>query len=457
MRETRLLLSVAGLLALAGCATPQRPPPGPVVSPTGIVYEPGSPPVSTQYSQTAQIYMRSGSYERALEHLLEGLRKEPGNPVHHYLAGSAYAHLGEYDQANRMFTQAERIYPAYELDIEPEREAAWAEAFNAGAESFAAGDTEGAMRAWEGAAMIFALRPEAHRNLAGLLLEEGRYDEAAEVYRRTIAGLDQLPASRVLHAAELHEREQIKLRTEESLAELLLFRGGFGAAERIFRRQLERDPESTRLRGNLASALTGQGRHDEAADLYADLLDEESIEAVQLFNLGVALFRASDYVRAAEAFERLTELQPNSRDVWFNYTNSLFAAESWQALAQAGERLIQLDPLNESAWLITARAHLEAGDERGAAEKLDWIETVPVYVEGLTMRPSPQGTAIHGRLRGNLAAPGTPVRLRFTFYDEGTVVGEALVTLTVPAVGERVSFDLALGAPAAGYRYELEP
>ena len=105
---------------------------------------------------------------RALERALLGVDSDPGNPIHDMLAGFAHVRLAQYDAADAMFTAAERIYPAYELDIAPEREAAWIELFNAGIEAPARGDLEGTIEAWEGAERMWDLLPDASLNLAGL-------------------------------------------------------------------------------------------------------------------------------------------------------------------------------------------------------------------------------------------------------------------------------------------------
>ena len=183
-------------LSVGGCVT--AAPPQPIVSPSGIVYEPGTPPEETRRSQTATLYFRQQRAERALELSLEGLEVDPENPIHYFLAGVAHARLGQYGEADRMFSEAQAIYPAYEIDIEPQRRAAWAEAFNAGVEAYGTGETEEALEAWGNAAVIYDLRPEAHRNLASLLAVEGRHDEAIEIYRRALDGLEKRPATLVL-------------------------------------------------------------------------------------------------------------------------------------------------------------------------------------------------------------------------------------------------------------------
>lgn len=444
------------LLLAAGCASAPSGPPAPVVSPTGIVYPVGTPPTETRWSQTAALYLRSDeSPERALEIALEGRDAEPGNPVHHYLAGVAWARMGAFQEADASFAEAERIYPAYQLDVEPEREAAWAAAFNAGAEAYADGDVDRAIEAWQGAVRIFSLRPEAHRNLAMLLQDEGRYPEAIAVYQSALAGLETLPVTRVLRPEELAARDSARTQTEGTLAELLLVTDRFAEAEPLLQKQLEADPENLRIQQNLALALSALGREEEAAVLHAALLADGTLETAQLFNLGVALFRAADYRAAAEAFGRLTRRRPWARDVWFNYTNALFAAEDWPALATAGERLVELDPLNENASLIVARAHLESGDEERAVAGVRRIEGAPVHLDGLILRPAPGGVSLQGRVVGNAAEPGSPVTLSFTFFDESQALGNRTVTFPAPAPDDVAPLEVAFPGAATGWRYEV--
>lgn len=456
--RSALVLAALALPALAwsGCAGGFAGTREPVVSPTGKEYEPGRPPEETRYSQTATLFLRAGEPARALERALAGIDDEPENPVHHFLAGVARARLGEWEAADSSFTAAERIYPAYELEVEPERQAAWADAFNRGSEAWAEGDREEAERLWRGAATMYRLRPEAHRNLAMLLSQDGRFDEAVRVYREMLGGLRRVPATRLLDSAEVEQRRRESEEAEARLAQILLRADRPGEAEPLLRRQLERDPENVRVRRTLALALAGQGRRDEATAIYDGLLSDPDVAAEDLFEVGVALFRADDPGRAAVAFRRLTELRPDSREAWFNYANALLASRDWEALLSIEERLLALDPLNENAALIVARAHLETGDERGALRLVERTDSVPVHVEGLVMRTVGAGTKLQGRVVGNAARQGGEVRLRFTFFTDRREVGSRAVVLSAPAAGERKAFTVSLDAPADSYRYEVD-
>lgn len=444
-------------MVCVGCGSP-RGPAGPVVSPTGIVYEPGTPPTETRRSQTAVQYLRQDRADRAVELALEGIAEDPGNPIHHYLAGVAYARLGEYERADSMFDEAERLYPAYELDIEPEREAAWGEAFNAGLALYDDGDVEGTIEVWRQGTVLYDLRPEAHRNLARLLMAESRFPEAIDIYLGALAGLERRPATSVLGEEELEARARARTEIEDDLGQLFLATSRFAEAEPLLRAQLARDPENIELMAALAASLSGQGKDDEAQVIYERLLSEEGLATTELFNLGVGLFRTGEYEQAALAFKRLTEVQPDSRDAWFNYANSLFAAEAWDSLAVAGARLVAMDPLGENAHLITARARLETGDRAGALASLAGADDAPVHVAGLQMQRAGAVTTVYGRVTGNIAAPADPIRLRFVFYGEGgQQVGASELTLAAPAPTETEPFEVRFDGTALAYRYEVLP
>jgi tetratricopeptide (TPR) repeat protein len=394
---------------------------------------------------------------RALEMAREGIAADPANPIHYFIAGVASARLGRHQEADALFDEAQRIYPAYELDVEPERLSAWAEAFNRGVEAYADGLDEQAMEAWRAATVMYRLRAEAHRNLAALLRQEGRLDEAAEVYRDLLEGLQGLPATRVLEPTELAERAVARLDAEERLAELLVIEGRWAEAEPLLRARLAREPENRQVRQDLASTLVGQGRGDEARAIYDGLLSDRALDATELHNVGVALFRGGAPDRAADAFRRLVELRPDSRDAWFNYANALMAAEDWRSLVGAGDRLLSLDPLGEGPALMVARALLESGDQGAALARLERVDGAPVHLESLVLRAAGPLTRLEGRVVGKTAPAGSVLTLRFTFHDDDGKEVSVEQEVVAPAAGERSPLEVSAALRATGYRYELKP
>ncbi len=451
-----LILILAGF-ALSGCAAAAATGGGPVTSPTGKVYEPGTPPRETRYSQAALLAVAQQRFEQAMQEAQNGIAADSANPIHYYLAGEAAAGLGNYELADSLWRVAERIYPAYELEIEPSRESAWVNAFNQGVEAYNAGNPQEAIAQWRKADLIYKLRPDAAQNLAVLLTQEEQYDEAIQVYRDAIAALDLVPATRVIEAEEQADRNETRAFMIESLVELLSFTGRHAEAESLIREQLQADPNNVQLQAQLANALTQQGRAAEATEIYTRLLATPSLPAVELFNIGVALFQSEDYERAAAAFGRVLQVQPNSRDALYNQANALYAAEAWQDLIPVAQRLVEVDPLNSTAALILARAHRETGNNAAALAVLEANEDYPIYVD-LQLAPAANQTMVQGTATGNAAAAGTPVRLNFTFYGEdGSTLGTQSVTVSAPAPDATARFEVIFPQVAAAYSYQVAP
>jgi len=452
----------AFLLFQSACAGAPPPPPAPVVSPTGIVYEIGVPPTDSRFSQASIVFLQQGYYDRALEQAREGLAHDSTegnvNALHHLLAGLSLAGLGDFEAAMSLWDGAREIYPAYELEVEPARETAWAEAFNTGIEAYDRGEVDSTIVAWRRAVFVYDLRPDVHRNLAALLAEDARYDEAIEVYRAGLAGIDKTPASWVLTEADLAAREEGKRAMERDLALLYLQNEDFDLAEPLLRRRLAEEPEDLVLLMSLGNVLVGVGSLPEAQALYISLLERTDLEDTDFFNIGVSLFEVGDFSGAARAFRRVTDFHPHGRDAWFNYANALLALESWEELIAVGGKLREVDPLGENSALILARAHLEHDDEEGAIEAFERTLFAPVHIAELRMEPLGLETRVRGRLVGNEAPQGSEVALRFLFYSGAEVLGSELIRLSAPMKDDWIDFELRFNRSSAAYRYEvLEP
>lgn len=454
-------------VALGGCASAAAgsgatgggaPRGGQRATVTGRVYEAGIPPRENAQSRAATIALATGRHQEALTAAQAGLAADSANPIFYYLAGEAAAGLSQFELADSMWTIAQRMYPAYELDIEPSRENAWVTEFNRGIEAYNAGDIAGAGDAWESAHRLYKLRPNAVQNLGVVRAQQERYDEAIAAYQEGIANLDLVPATRVLEAADSAENEEARAFMQNNLVQVLLVLERWADAERVLRQVVAADPTDVEAQANLAAALSGQGRNDEAAQMYNRLLTTPNLGPAQLFNIGVSLFNADQPREAAQAFGRVTELVPNHRDAWFNQANALYDAQAWNDLVPVAARLTQVDPLSQTAGLIQARAFRELGNDNQALDVLTKVETFPIYIEDLQIGAAGASTIVRGRAEGNAAAAGTAVRLRFTFYgDNGQELGNQTVSIPAPAREQSAPFEVRIDQPATAFRYEIAP
>lgn len=454
LRSGMILAISAGLLVLGGCAAAAGPA-GPTTSPTGRVYEPGTAPDQTRDSQIATLNVARGDFAEALAAAQQGIAADSANPIHYYLAGQAHIGLGDYAAADRMFDRAEAIYPAYELEIEPERERAWGLAFNEGVEQFQAGDLDAAATAWDRANVIYTGFPESYMNLAIIRAQNEDYDAAIEAYRAGLEAAAHVPAAREMEEDEIEARAAARATMTAGLAELLLFRERFAEAEELYRQQLESDPDDAQLLSQLAVALARQGKEDEARAIYTGVLSQPGLTAFETFNIGVALFNAQAFEQAAEAFRRVTEAQPNSRDAWYNYVTSLYRLEQFDQVAEHAARLIELDPLHENSALFYADALRQTGQTDRGLTVRQRNAAVPVHLEQFAFQPRAEVTRLAGVVVGNQAAPGTPVQIRFNFYGESGLLGSETITVTAPARGSQTPFEVTFQGAATHYNYEL--
>lgn len=425
---------------------------------TGRVYEPGTPPRENAQSRAATIAIATSRYADALTAARAGMAADSANPIFYYLAGEAAAGLKDYELADSMWTVAQRIYPAYELDIEPSREDAWVNEFNRGIEAYNQGNIAAAGDAWANAHSLYKLRPNAVQNLGVVRGQQERFDEAIAAYQEGLANLSLVPAARLLTAEDSAEIVESRQFMQNNLVQVLLTRERWADAERVLRQIVAADPDDVEAQANLAAAVNGQGRTAEAAQMYSRLLTMPNLGPGQLFNIGVSLFNADQPADAAQAFGRVTALNPNHRDAWFNQANALYDAGDWPALLPVAARLVQVDPLNETAALIQARAFRELNRNDEALQVLTRVESLPILTDNIQISAAGNATVLRGVAQGKAAATGTPVRLRFTFYsDNGQEVGTQMATISAPATDQTTTFEVRLEQPASAYRYEVLP
>lgn len=228
---------------------------------------------------------------------------------------------------------------------------------------------------------------------------------------------------------------------------------------------------------NLAILHTARGQYDQAVAMYNQTLTalerpgiDTSAAAVAaradlrpkieagLLNVGAQYFQAKNYPRAVEVFERLTRLNPNNRDAWYNYALALYQQERWPQLIPVAQRVVRIDPLNENANVILFNALKNANQNNEALKVLQATEAMPVKLTDLQLEPGEGRSVLRGRVEGNQARAGSPVRLEFTFYGPAGALGAPQqVTVNAPAKGATTNLEVALQnpTPAVSYSYRV--
>ena len=247
----------------------------------------------------------------------------PGSPnvlALHALGARSLQALGRTEEAERRFLRAWRLVPddaAPLIDLYVLlHDAGRAEEANdhlRGAREAAAGDTA------------------ALQQLAEALRERDRHAEAVEMY---LAALAVDPDFAMAHAGmgdslfRLERFEEaiasldrsVELHSEPPTATARLILMGTAAdtlgrpdeAVRHFERAVEIDPRDTSALDHLAMTRFGDGRYEEALDLYLTLLEaQEPEQALTHSNLGATLYFLERYEEALASYERALSIDPD--------------------------------------------------------------------------------------------------------------------------------------------------
>ncbi|MES2104322.1 MAG: tetratricopeptide repeat protein [Pseudomonadota bacterium] len=199
---------------------------------------------------------------------------------------------------------------------------------------------------WRKALAVSPMHAEVHANLAVLLHEARRLDEAAAFYRSALQ-LD--AANAYLHArfavllasqkqnirAEHHYRQALALDpadagTHANLGVLLDAGRKYAEAESCYRRALQLDPGNAATHVNLGLLLAKQGALQAAQQCYMRALELEPGNAAAFSNLGLLLEQESKDELAEQCHRKAVLLAPESEEALCNLGNLLAKLHRYQ-------------------------------------------------------------------------------------------------------------------------------
>ena len=136
-----------------------------------------------------------------------------------------------------------------------------------------------------------------------------------------------------------------------------LQRGEIDAADKEFREAVSLDPDFIDARYNLALVESRRGRHDAAARILEDLLDDHGREVDILFALGNARFHQTRFEDAAGLFREILALEPGHLRAAYALARTLTEDGRGIEAEAAWRAYLELD--DASVWAERARMQLE--------------------------------------------------------------------------------------------------
>ncbi|NNM33196.1 MAG: tetratricopeptide repeat protein [Gemmatimonadetes bacterium] len=431
-----LAFMAAATVAVAGCAS------GSGGSSGGG--DEGNRPEENTHTRSAQLFLTQAQtmgdaarYDQAYEAAVQSIQTEPMNPLGFFQAGQAEVGRGNYEAADTLFEKALELYPAYEEDVGLQREAAWIDLFNQAIEPMNQGNYQEGVRLLEAAEEMYpSQRPEALINLGVGHANLNNMDAAIDAYS---SALDVIrgPATAAADSATAANWRESEASVAFNLANLLSQAERYEEAAAEYRAYLENNPGDVSAQSNLAAVFASAGQPDSAQAIYDDLLSQPNLGMRDLFNIGVGLYQSGVFDRAAEAFGTVAETAPENRDAVYNWAQSLYDGEDWEGLVPVGQRLVELDPNNSNSYTLLAKALIETGQEQEAVRMLETGRDLPFTVQDTQIRPDPAGGAtVTGQLVNNTLDAGSTVTLRFHFSaEDGAELGTTDVRIPAPDAG----------------------
>jgi tetratricopeptide (TPR) repeat protein len=238
------------------------------------------------------------------------------------------------------------------------------------------------------------MRAVTENNLAAALQTAGRFDEAADHYRRAIAlRPDYAPAysnlGTLLRArGDLDQSietytQALRIQSDYpdahyNLANALVDRGRPREAISHFQIALRSVAGSADVHNNLGIALASEGRGDEAVAEFEAAVRADPASAKAHRNLGDALFSAGRQSDALDHFRRAIELAPGDGSIHYDFGSALL--EAGRPADAAAQFQLALQTMPQSA-----EAHNNLGIALGSQGKID--EAIAEFEKALAARP----------------------------------------------------------------------
>ncbi|MDP3584461.1 MAG: tetratricopeptide repeat protein [Thiobacillus sp.] len=223
---------------------------------------------------------------------------------------------------------------------------------------------------------------EAQLNLANLLRQQGRLDEAThfanlavkcdEGYTEAWVFLGGVYQSRGM-LAEAIAANQRALQLAPDLTDLWLHQGAlslqygqFQNAVQCYRQVIAQAPTHAEAHNRLGGALMRQAKYAEAETAIRTSLQIDPGYVEAHANLGNLFLEMEQYNRAADCFRQALQINPNFVGALANLGHLAYQQKQFSDAAPYYEKVLQLAPDFTEAHLVLGNIHLELGDAAAA-------------------------------------------------------------------------------------------
>ncbi|HKK09115.1 MAG TPA: tetratricopeptide repeat protein, partial [Gemmatimonadota bacterium] len=379
------------------------------------------------------------SYQSAMRLITVALSQKADDPAALWLKGRAQIGLHQYASADSALDQFVSLMPGCASLVHTVRQQAWVDLYNRGIRAYQAGNDTVAMTSFDTASVILK-DPRSLNNAALLHQRLGDADGAAALYRQSIqTGGD----SAQVRAATIN------------LAELLKDQGKSDEAFTVYRNYIADHPNAVLPRINLAVGLAQAGQKDSAQAMMTSMLDRQDLAYDDLADLGTGLLQVQAYKEAEQAFQRAHKENPYAREGLADLVQAAMGAGDFKTAASVGDSLLASYPYDKNAYRAVAQSLDKLGNKQAVQARLRKMQSLPLEFTDLQMVNQGGTYVIQGEVASGTAG-GSKVQVPFTFYAaDGSTVTTKTVAIDVPQ-GEstgQFQFQVQSQTPIVGFTY----
>ncbi|MBE2281248.1 MAG: tetratricopeptide repeat protein [Ignavibacteriaceae bacterium] len=304
---------------------------------------------------SARLYIQQKNYEKALEVIEKEISKNPKSDEGYYLKGLAYFSLENLPEMVTAFDKSLQISKKFQAEIEDIKLRAWVDSFNKGVALVKRGaqtqDQDSAkvfydlaISSFESAALIEPDSSDAYNNIAIVYINQKKYQEAIEPYKKSL----QLNPTEDAHIklAELyyvlgvgHKNKFDNERASRDSVEAYKY---FNSSIDVLEQGYKSYPKSVDIIKLLAELYSQTQQTTKGIATFKSAVDYNPDNAEYRFYYGYFLLTVGQYSDAVNELEKARQLDPKDTDILYTEAVAYF---NWGiALRQEAEKLEKESP-----------------------------------------------------------------------------------------------------------------
>lgn len=341
---------------------------------------------------SAKLYRQQKNYDKAIEVLQKEVTKNPKSDEGYFLLGEIYGEKENYTEMANAFKKSMDISNKYSSDIKKITLKYWGDAFNKGANLFnkarqVSKDSstyyfELSLKSFQSAANILPDSGNSYMNMAVILFNLGRTEEAVPVLKKLLdyEKTDQAYKTLGKTLFELGSITSDKYKKDKVTADSLKAMEYFNESIRVLEEARTKYPADSEILVFLFNNYNAINKQSVAKTTIIDALKADPNNKQLHFNYGVYLMQDNQFESAVDQFSKAVEIDQTYQNALYNLgitylkwgkflateadkkkTEDKMAMENYKKAVDVLEKLIQLDERNPSFWRVLAQAYFYAG------------------------------------------------------------------------------------------------